>query len=104
MYQDVFVKGGFHVRTTRSSRTSNTHAWTTDSEWAKKGNIEIGGQLLCKMAQARAIARDKHFGELSAKSQLDSVDNTYILKIKIIEWRPNKCLNASRGLLFGKDS
>jgi hypothetical protein len=46
------------------------------SEWATKGNVEIGGQLLCKMPADKAAAREKHFNEL-AKSQVESVDNVY---------------------------
>jgi len=47
-----------------------------DSEWAKKGNVEIGGQLLCKMPKKRAEARDEHFKNI-AQTQLESVDNAY---------------------------
>lgn len=47
-----------------------------NSEWAKKGNIEMGGQLLCKMPKEIAEARDKHFNDI-AKTQMESVDSIY---------------------------
>jgi hypothetical protein len=46
------------------------------SEWGRKGNVEIGGCLLCKMPKEMAEARDEHFAKLS-KNQIDSVDNAY---------------------------
>jgi hypothetical protein len=52
------------------------HMMDHGSEWATKGNVEIGGQLLCKMPADKAAAREKHFNEL-AKSQVESVDNVY---------------------------
>ena len=53
------------------------HMMDHNSEWSVKGNVEIGGQLLCKMPEAKAKARDEHFQNL-AQSQMDSVDNTYM--------------------------
>ena len=73
-----------------------------NSEWAKKGHIEIGGQLLCKMAQERAIARDKHFSELSA-SQVDSVDNTYF-KDQDNRMATKQVFERKSRTTFGKDS
>ena len=72
------------------------------SEWAKKGNIEIGGQLLCKMPAEKAKARDKHFGEL-AKSQLDSVDNVYF-KDQDNRMATKQVFERKSRTSFGKDS
>ncbi len=44
------------------------------SEWADKGHIEIGGQLLCKMPAEKAKATDQHFRNM-AQNQMESVDN-----------------------------
>ena len=52
------------------------HMMDHNSEWSLKGNVEIGGQLLCKMPEEKAKARDEYFNKL-AESQLESVDNTY---------------------------
>ena len=52
------------------------HMMDHDSEWAKKGNVEIGGQLLCKMPKQQAEARDEHFKNI-ALTQLESVDNAF---------------------------
>ena len=52
------------------------HMMDHNSEWSKKGNVEIGGQLLCKMPEEKAKARDEYFDNL-AQSQMESVDNTY---------------------------
>ena len=52
------------------------HMMDHNSEWSKKGNVEIGGQLLCKMPLEKAKARDEYFANL-AQSQMESVDNTY---------------------------
>jgi hypothetical protein len=73
-----------------------------NSEWAKKGHIEIGGQLLCKMAQERAVARDKHFSELSA-AQVDSVDNTYF-KDQDNRMATKQVFERKSRTTFGKDS
>lgn len=52
------------------------HMMDHNSEWAKKGNVEIGGQLLCKMPKDQAKARDEHFQNI-AHTQMESVDNAY---------------------------
>lgn len=52
------------------------HMMDYKSEWADKGNIEIGGQLLCKMPRSKAEARDDHFRRM-AQTQMESVDNVY---------------------------
>ena len=46
------------------------------SEWATKGNIEVGGQILCKIPEEKAKARDEYFAG-QAKNQIESVDNAY---------------------------
>jgi len=52
------------------------HTMDYNSDWAKKGNVEIGGQLLCKMPKKRAEARTDHFSKM-AQNQMESVDNAY---------------------------
>ena len=42
-----------------------------------KGNIEIGGLLLCKQPEATAQAREDHY-ENVANSQMESVDNNFL--------------------------
>ena len=42
-----------------------------------KGNIEIGGLLLCKAPEETAKARQRHYEEL-ASQQMESVDRTYM--------------------------
>lgn len=45
-----------------------------DNRFAKEGLIEVGGLVLCKMAEERAQARDDHYNNL-ARNQMVSVDN-----------------------------
>jgi hypothetical protein len=73
-----------------------------NSEWAKKGHIEIGGQLLCKMNKERAKARDEHFSKL-ASSQVDSVDNTYF-KDQDNRMATKQVFERKSRTTFGKDS
>ena len=42
-----------------------------------KGNIEVGGLLLCKAPEEKMKARSKHFQEV-ADNQMESVDNNYL--------------------------
>tara|TARA_Y100000356_G_scaffold124993_1_gene121493 strand:- start:296 stop:607 length:312 start_codon:yes stop_codon:yes gene_type:complete len=42
-----------------------------------KGNIEIGGLLLCKQPEANAKAREEHYQQV-ADSQMESVDNNFL--------------------------
>ena len=42
-----------------------------------KGNIEVGGLLLCKAPEEKMKARSKHFQEVAA-NQMESVDNNYL--------------------------
>lgn len=42
-----------------------------------KGNIEIGGLLLCKAPEEMMRQRDAYY-QRQAKSQIESVDNTYM--------------------------
>jgi len=71
------------------------------SEWAEKGNIEIGGQLLCKMPQELAEARDRHFRD-KAHTQMESVDNIFL---KDNDSRmPKQVFERKSRTTFGKDS
>jgi len=72
------------------------------SEWAKKGNIEIGGQLLCKMPAEKAKARDEHFGRM-AQSQMESVDNVYF-KDQDNRMATKQVFERNSKTTFGKDS
>jgi|TARA_R110002020_G_scaffold76170_4_gene193359 hypothetical protein len=49
----------------------------TDHDSKFKGNIEIGGLLLCKAPEETAKARQRHYEEL-ASQQMESVDRTYM--------------------------
>jgi len=42
-----------------------------------KGNIEVGGLVLCRIPAEFMEQRDSHFAKIN-KAQMDSVDNTYM--------------------------
>jgi len=42
-----------------------------------KGNVEVGGLLLCKAPAGKMRARSKHFQQV-ADNQMESVDNNYL--------------------------
>jgi hypothetical protein len=72
-----------------------------NSEWAKKGNIEIGGQLLCKMPKKLAEARDRHFSE-KAHTQMESVDNVFLRDND--SRMPKQVFERKSRTSFGRDS
>ena len=78
------------------------HMMDHNSEWAKKGNVEIGGQLLCKMPAEKAKARDEHFANI-AQSQLESVDNVYF-KDQDGRMATKQVFERNSKTTFGKDS
>ena len=78
------------------------HMMDHGSEWAKKGNVEIGGQLLCKMPEEKAKARDEYFANL-AQSQMESVDNTYF-KDQDSRMATKQVFERKSRTTFGKDS
>tara|TARA_R100000231_G_scaffold93842_1_gene70472 strand:+ start:167 stop:676 length:510 start_codon:yes stop_codon:yes gene_type:complete len=78
------------------------HMMDHNSEWSKKGNVEIGGQLLCKMPLEKAKARDEYFAEL-AQSQMESVDNTYF-KDQDSRMATKQVFERKSRTTFGKDS
>ena len=78
------------------------HMMDHNSEWSKKGNVEIGGQLLCKMPLEKAKARDEYFSEL-AQSQMESVDNTYF-KDQDSRMATKQVFERKSRTTFGKDS
>jgi hypothetical protein len=45
-----------------------------ESEWAKKGAIEVGGLLLCKISSEAIDSRREYFSRMAA-GQMDAVDN-----------------------------
>ena len=78
------------------------HMMDHNSEWSKKGNVEIGGQLLCKMPLEKAKARDEYFADL-AQSQMESVDNTYF-KDQDSRMATKQVFERKSRTTFGKDS
>ena len=78
------------------------HMMDHNSEWSVKGNVEIGGQLLCKMPEEKAKARDEYFDNL-AESQLESVDNTYF-KDQDSRMATKQVFERKSRTTFGKDS
>tara|TARA_R110001583_G_scaffold288_6_gene2641 strand:- start:1353 stop:1868 length:516 start_codon:yes stop_codon:yes gene_type:complete len=78
------------------------HMMDHNSEWAKKGNVEIGGQLLCKMPADKAKSRDEHFNSL-AKSQMESVDNVYF-KDQDNRMATKQVFERKSKTSFGRDS
>ena len=78
------------------------HMMDYKSEWAEKGNVEIGGQLLCKMPKEKAEARDAHFRKL-ASNQIDSVDNVYF-KDQDSRMATKQVFERKSRTTFGKDS
>jgi hypothetical protein len=49
----------------------------SDQDSKFKGNIEVGGLLLCKSSEENVQARNKYYNEM-AKRQMDSVDQNYM--------------------------
>ena len=72
-----------------------------NSDWAKKGNIEIGGQLLCKMPRELAEARNEHFSK-EAQTQMESVDNIFLREND--SRMPKQVFERKSRTTFGKDS
>jgi len=50
---------------------------TSDINSQFKGNIEVGGLLLCKASKEKMDSRTKHF-QKAADNQMQSVDNNYL--------------------------
>ena len=48
-----------------------------NSEWAKRGAIEVGGLLLCKMPVEKSQARQDFYAQ-KAEQQVNSIDNNYL--------------------------
>ena len=72
------------------------------SEWAEKGHIEVGGQLLCKMPAEKAKARDEHFRNM-AQNQMESVDNVYF-KDQDSRMATKQVFERKSKTTFGRDS
>ena len=72
-----------------------------NSEWAKKGNIEIGGQLLCKMPAELVEARNQYFSDM-AKTQMESVDNVFLKEND--SRMPKQVFERKSRTTFGRDS
>jgi len=78
------------------------HMMDHNSEWSAKGNVEIGGQLLCKMPKEKAEAREQYFDNV-ASQQLESVDNTYF-KDQDSRMATKEVFERKSRTTFGKDS
>jgi len=78
------------------------HMMDHNSQWAEKGNIEIGGQLLCKMPKEQAEARDEHFRKM-AHTQMESVDNAYF-KDQDSRMATKQVFERKTRTTFGSDS
>lgn len=65
-----------------------------------KGNIEIGGLVLCRIPAEFMQQRDAHFAKIN-KAQMDSVDNTYM---KDNDPRMQKFAERSSKVTFGTGS
>lgn len=48
-----------------------------DSRFAKEGNIEVGGLLLCKIPEETAESRNRYYEE-RARAQMESVDRNFM--------------------------
>ena len=72
-----------------------------NSDWVKKGHIEIGGQVLCKMPAELAEARKERLRD-HAQTQMESVDNIYL---KDNDPRmPKQVFERKSRTTFGRDS
>jgi hypothetical protein len=49
----------------------------TDPNSRFKGNVEVGGLLLCKIPAEVALQRDRYYSEMASR-QMDSVDNNFM--------------------------
>ena len=78
------------------------HMMDHESDWAKKGNVEIGGQLLCKMPKEDADARAAHFDKI-AQEQTEAVDNTFF-KDQDSRMATKQVFERKTKTTFGKDS
>lgn len=47
------------------------------SSWAKRGNIEVGGLLLCKISEKKVQQRNAYYEKL-ASGQMEAVDNQFM--------------------------
>lgn len=68
------------------------------------GNVEIGGLMLCKMIQEKAVARDEYY-QNQAQNQMESVDNHFMRnndpRMPLFSERKS---TTSRGAGFGSGS
>ena len=65
-----------------------------------KGNIEVGGLVLCRIPSEFMSQRNEHFAKIN-KAQMDSVDNTYM---KDNDPRMSKFAERSSKVTFGTDT
>ena len=65
-----------------------------------KGNIEVGGLILCRIPKEFMAQRDTHYSRMN-KAQMESVDNTYM---KDNDPRMSKFAERSTKVTFGSGS
>jgi len=65
-----------------------------------KGNIEVGGLILCRIPAEFMVQREEHFSRQN-KAQMESVDNTYM---KDNDPRMSKFAERSTKVTFGSGS
>ena len=65
-----------------------------------KGNIEVGGLILCRIPAEFMVQREEHFSRQN-KAQMESVDNTYM---KDNDPRMSKFAERSTKVTFGPGS
>ena len=65
-----------------------------------KGNIEVGGLILCRIPAEFMVQREEHFSRQN-KAQMESVDNTYM---KDNDPRMSKFAERSTKVTFGTGS
>jgi hypothetical protein len=65
-----------------------------------KGNIEVGGLILCRIPKEFMAQRDAHYSRMN-KAQMESVDNTYM---KDNDPRMSKFAERSTKVTFGSGS
>jgi hypothetical protein len=87
-----------YIRTALLGQSDNPNV----SRRFREGNVEIGGQLLCKMPADKAKSRDEHFNSL-AKSQMESVDNVYF-KDQDNRMATKQVFERKSKTSFGRDS
>jgi len=68
------------------------------------GNVELGGLMLCKMPEERAMSRNEHYTG-QAQAQMESVDNSFMRSSDPrMPLFSEKKSSVSKGVKFGSGS